>query len=188
MNIIQIRGTSGSGKSTVMHNILKAMSDTFNKEEVFREGRKKPLYYQFDDEQRTIVLGHYEAACGGCDTIGSAKAVYELILGLYSSGNPCKLLLCEGLLLSEDTKWTLRLKEEGHSVKVMFLTTPIENCLERIVSRRSEVGNFKPLNPDNTTNRFKVIERAYYKLKDAGVEVGKCSSNAGHHVILSYME
>ncbi len=188
MKIIQVRGTSGSGKSTVMAEVIEELEKQHEKINNLITGRKKPLYYQFEKHpQKVIVLGHYEAACGGCDTIGSAKAVFDLILSL-SGSNQDTTILCEGLLLSEDTKWTLQLRENGHKVKVLFLTTLLPDCLSRIISRRAKVGNDKPLNPDNTSNRFKVVERAYYKLQDAGIEVRRCRSDMGAKILLHWTD
>ena len=73
--IIQIRGTSGSGKSTAMRRVI----DGLEWQSEYRPGRKKPLYMRSLNAQcRVVVLGHYDSLCGGCDTIGSARAVYEL--------------------------------------------------------------------------------------------------------------
>lgn len=158
--IIQIRGTSGSGKSTVVKNFMGL--ENWNSR--FSVGRKKPLYYQHESRP-IVVLGHYESACGGCDTIGSAPKVYDLIKSIPSEFH----IVCEGLLLSEDVKWTHQLFRDGYDVRVIFLTTPLAQCLSQVKSRREEAGNSEPLNPKNTENRVAVIERARIKLRAAGI-------------------
>lgn len=155
--ILQIRGTSGSGKSTAMRWIMNHLGDWNG---TFVPGRKQPLYY-VHEEFPIIVLGHYESPCGGCDTIGSARAVYDLI----QATQPTDLVLCEGLLLSEDVKWTSQMKE----VRCIFLSTSLEECLKNVQKRRMEAGNEKPLNPSNTSNRVVTIERAKRRLEEAGV-------------------
>lgn len=178
--IIQIRGTSGSGKSTVMRKVMDSIGD-WNRE--MTEGRKKPLYYlSYSEWPLTAVLGHYESACGGCDTIGSAAAVYSLIESVQEFRNPVHVL-CEGLLLSEDVKWTSQMKD----VRCVFLTTPLETCLKQIESRRTEAGNDKPLNPSNTSNRVATIERARVKLTDLGVFCRRCSADQAPRVILDWL-
>ena len=161
-------------------------------------GRKKPLYYQLNNAQRpdlpsVRVLGHYEATCGGCDNIGSAASVYDLIHTIYSLpprhgglGLGCHIL-CEGLLLSEDTKWT---KSLDVPTNIIFLTTPVETCLERVRGRRKEAGNEKELNPANTTNRVAVIERARLKLVDLDprrVVCRRASSEQAPGIILQWL-
>jgi hypothetical protein len=159
--IIQIRGTSGSGKSTAVRKVLDALGGPTDVvwRPAARPGRKVPLYYRVGG---LAVLGHYETPCGGCDTVGSARAVYELIRSLPPDVTH---VLCEGLLLSEDVKWTSQLE----NVRVIFLDTPPAKCLEYVRRRRAEAGNDKPLDPANTLNRVAAIERARARLSETGV-------------------
>lgn len=173
--IIQVRGTSGSGKSTIMRRVME--SGGLNP--VYVTGRKRPLYYRGRiNGAKVAVLGHYESACGGCDTIGSARVVYDLIQKIDSP-----VILCEGLLLSEDVKWSSQLPD----LRVLYLSTPLKRCIRQIESRRKSAGNDKPLNPANTENRVYVIERSRVKLRDAGVLVRRCASEIAPAVILSWL-
>lgn len=175
--IIQIRGTSGSGKSTSMRKTMELLGGPWN--QVTVAGRKRPLYYERGDYPKNIVvLGHYESPCGGCDTIGSAAAVYELIQSLQFGH-----LLCEGLLLSEDVKWSKQLK----NLRVLFLTTPLEQCLSNIQKRREVAGNTKELNPANTSNRVETIQRARAKLVEAGVSCRRCSADQAPEIIRKWI-
>lgn len=175
--IIQVRGTSGSGKTTVMRSLMKALGGG---KAVYRPGRKRPLYYRYP--QGEIVLGHYESPCGGCDTIGSARAVYELIQGLRGEGVNGSIL-CEGLLLSEDTKWSRQLD----NLRVVFLTTPTERCLEWVQQRRQAAGNTDVLNPTNTVNRVGIIEKARRKLLEAGILCRRASASQAPSIILNWL-
>lgn len=177
--IIQIRGTSGSGKSTVMRTVMEHFPSGF--QAMRREGRKQPLYYVSLGERIVTVLGHYETQCGGCDTIGSARAVYDLISELPEAFQ--RTILCEGLLLSEDVKWSSQLP----NLRVIFLTTPLDRCLKQIEGRRHEAGNEKPLNPDNTSNRVQTIERARLKLEAKGVLCRRCPPEQAHEVIMKWI-
>ena len=187
MTIIQVRGTSGSGKSTVMRAVMKQLGEFHG---VTVAGRKQPMYYQLDWRHGSskpvgfdlCVLGHYATACGGCDTIGSAKAVIELI----DSMKHWDVILCEGLLLSEDVKNTLTLPIDR--LKVLFLTTPLDTCLERIKGRRATAGNDKPLNVANTSNRVATIERARARLEDAGVFCRMATSEQAPSVIMAWLQ
>lgn len=157
---------------------MKRVMDGFTWQGNYINGRKKPLYYRCVTERvlrsqiGVYVLGHYDSACGGCDNIGSAAAVYELVYKVIdnrvesvAAHHNKYVILCEGLLLSEDTKWSSQLPE----LTVHYLTTPLETCISQIKSRRLEAGNTKPLNTKNTTNRFGVIERSRKKLLDMGI-------------------
>jgi len=179
--IIQVRGTSGSGKSTVMREVMKALGEP---EVQYVTGRKRPQRYFFDG--LVYVLGHYESACGGCDTIGSARAVHDLTRLLLDGPDNARVVLAEGLLLSEDVKWTARLAEEGEDVRCLFLTTPLDRCLRQIEARRAEAGNAKPLDRTNTVNRVRTIERARVKLLGAGVMCRRCSPEQAPGIVLRW--
>lgn len=172
--IIQVRGTSGSGKSTAVRRFMETAEWTSE----FRDGRKNPYLYWTRDipPGKVVVLGHYNSPCGGGDTIGSAAAIYDAIKEVIEGNGPIPIVV-EGLLLSEDSKWAKVLKEEGNEVVCLFLTTPLDQCLSQIEGRRKAVGNEKPVNPKNTANRVGTIERARAKLTTAGVRCIRCSAN-----------
>lgn len=183
--IVQIRGTSGSGKTWVMQDLLDGgpwvpeFIDYWGEKK-----RKKPLYYfgmDWEPEIDVAICGHYESACGGCDNIGSAAAVYEL----YQKLDKFDVILSEGLLLSEDVKWTSQLND----VKIIFLNTGVERCIEQIKSRRKAAGNDKPLNENNTRNRVAVIERAYAKLRDVeGITCRRASARQAPNIIRGWID
>lgn len=154
--IIQIRGTSGSGKTWA----IKKWMENYDWEPEYQDGRKKPLLYRtwLTPDKSMVVLGHYESPCGGCDTIGSARQVFELIDSLEDDS----IFVCEGLLLSEDVKWV---SQATCPVRIVYLTTDIEKCVSQIKARRELVGNTKPLNESNTRNRVEVIRRSKSKLR-----------------------
>lgn len=180
--IIQLRGTSGSGKTTAMRKVKDALGKWTPH---FTDGRRRPLYYTLAGVGTKVVylLGHYEIACGGCDTLGSARAVYDLLDDLKST-NPSALFLAEGLLLSEDVKWTSCYPA---ATRVVFLSTPLEKCLAQIAARRAADGNDKPLDPRNTTNRVRTIERARGKLGAAGVYCRILAPDQAPGVILRWV-
>lgn len=184
--IIQIRGTSGSGKSWVMREVMKLLTRVAA---VHAPKRKQPLYYVYElpgvkPSPTVAVCGHYESPCGGGDTIGSARQCYDLIKDLAARHD---FVLCEGLLLSEDTKWTHQLQHEVGDVRCIFLATPIDTCITQIKQRRAAVGNEKTLNETNTRNRVEVIERARNKLALVGIRCRSCSSGQAVGVIEHFL-
>lgn len=177
--IIQVRGTSGSGKTYVMRRIMDCVGDW---QAEYVPGRKRPLLYQTlegSEWGKLVVIGSYEAVCGGGDTIGSARAIFDLIQDVEQRLNP-DVILCEGLLLSEDTKWSSQLQD----LKVYYLSTPLERCLAQIQQRRLATGNEKELNPANTTNRVNVIERSRLKLEELRVWTRRCAADQCVRLIL----
>lgn len=174
--IIQIRGTSGSGKSTIVREIMGLYA---SQKPVHREGRKQPLYYRLKHSDYKhadlAVLGHYEPKpdgspnqCGGCDTIStpgqSFQIIFDLVRRNYVEGRD---VLFEGLLISADIRWMAGLKEINPLV--IELTTPLQECLDSVNGRRknrleSAGKEFSPVNPLNTSNKHKGIQRADARL------------------------
>lgn len=185
MLVIQIRGTSGSGKTTAMRSVM----DTLLWNPVHVPGRKKPLYYLSDgtnDEGRVCVLGHYDpdTPSGGCDTIGSAPQIRDVI---YSLPGNIDVVLSEGALWSEDVKWTLDLVEKGHEVKIIFLSTPYEECVRRVHLRRQAKGNDEPLDEFHTSKRFATIERARKRLVETGITCRRASGDQTSSIVINWI-
>lgn len=188
--IIQVRGTSGSGKSTVVRKVMESLGEWENGilsgNEIASTTKGCPLY---STHKGIVVIGHYKTVCGGGDRIkkpdgrsGAVPTLYNLICSLQFS-----YLICESIILSEDTKWTLELAKTNQ-IRIIFLTTPVEECISRIKGRREKVGNEKPLNEKNTRNRVATIERARVKLTDQpNVECRWASSEQAPRLILSWL-
>ena len=158
---------------------MRKVMEHFTLEPVYRPPRKKPLYYK-DDVHHLTVVGHYESPCGGGDTIGSARQVAELIQELVL----WKHTIAEGLLLSEDVKHSLLMKD----LRVIFLHVDVEQCLANIRKRRAEVGNEKELNEKNTRGRVPTIERARVKLNQAGVPCYRLTGDQAVKQILRWIK
>lgn len=168
--IVQIRGTSGSGKSTIVRSYVEQATRV---QKYTRAGRKQPIGYVLEggllSSASIAVPGHYETACGGCDTLPS----YDDAFGLIRAGaGLADHVLFEGLLVSEEVKRTVQLHRDfPGQLRVIFLNTPVDICLESIRARRAARGDERPLKEDNTRNRVKTIVRACHLLQEAGVDV-----------------
>lgn len=188
MIAINIRGTGGSGKSTLVQKIMKLYR---NSEVVHVEGRKQPLFSQhWDTSVVSDVLrvpGHYNTACGGCDTIKTPDQVYSI---LNEAIDHTHHVLFEGIMVMDDVRRAVeldkRLKAEtsptraGGRLHVIALTTPIEECLTAIRNRRTARGETKPLNEKNTRQRYERCLRGLTRLRDAGVAVEKLDRDAAY--------
>lgn len=186
--IINVRGTSGAGKTHLVREVLarfprppkphyKSAPIEYpirgGETRVYERGRRHPLYYTAGGETiggppSTAILGHYESPCGGCDTLPDYDFAVHLARQL--SGE-VEYVLMEGLLLSEEHH---RFRELARYVplKIIYLETPIEECLDAINERRRERDSeAEDVDPENTVNRVRTIERNLVKLEDEGVDV-----------------
>jgi predicted kinase len=169
--IFNLRGTSGSGKSTLVRNLTAL----YGSRTVFRrEGRKQPLGYVYSRGERgrsLAVVGHYETACGGCDTIASMDDIFDLVRQSAAAGHD---VIFEGLLISADVNRTVDLhkwaQEQGIEMGVIALDTPLDVCIDSInIRRRAKDPNKPDVATKNTESKFKGVKKSVERLLEAGV-------------------
>lgn len=165
--IIQIRGTSGSGKTTAMRSFMGPL-ESWNPRYVI-EGRRKPSYYVCNG---AAVLGHYDSPCGGCDTF---KGYDQLQLVVREAAVLSPKIVMEGLMLSDDVRQTDRIHKEVGAVVVFYLTTPLDVCIARVKGRRAEKGKDDVFNEEKLRNRAAQIERTRPRLEELGITCRRCS-------------
>jgi hypothetical protein len=137
--VLNLRGTSGSGKSYIVKSLM-ALYDSVEPEMVPGQ-RKQPLAYlcHRSDGASLYVVGHYETACGGCDTISKEllidgeqrnglELVYYLINRAIAAGHD---VIFEGLIVASDKTRCIDLKRRSN-LMVIGLSTPLDECVKSI--------------------------------------------------------
>jgi hypothetical protein len=191
--VINLRGTSGAGKSTIVTEVMKryefkqplSASDVLTAVPALevKETRRQPLGYRLHNQNRRAlwIPGHYEIACGGCDTIQKVDDVYKTIS--WFAGLGCDVLF-EGIMVQDDVRRAIDLAQH-HRLLVIALTTPIDECLKAIQSRRDARGDTRPLDPKNTKARAHRLKTSMLpRLKAAGVEVLELDRDAALKTVL----
>jgi len=176
--IINIRGTNGSGKTTIIRNLMA----NFETKPIYGcLGMKKPEAYFLHPHHSpaqligpVYVLGPYNLECGGCDAVQPYDLILDLIQKYAAKGH----VIFEGVIVSSSYGRVGRLLEEwGQDSVMLFLDTTLEICLERVMARRLERGDERPFNPTNTTSKFRQISGSKEKIKAEGkVRVVECPS------------
>lgn len=182
--VINVRGTSGSGKSTIVRGIM-AMGDV----SPIGESAKKPDGYIVripGRERNVMVVGPYVTACGGCDAISTQDEICNRIRAYSTLGD----VLVEGLLMSHSFARYVALDRElfardGTHCVWAFLDTPLEVCLDRVRARREERrlltgAEFKELNTKNTTDKWNDNQEVYQKFLMARSRDWKLVSKFGY--------
>lgn len=166
--IINLRGTSGSGKTTLVKSILGACVKKVAVRA--RDGGKRPIGYicELPSGKWLAVVGHYEIACGGCDTISDMNEVFARVKEAHDLGYH---VLFEGAIVSTLARNVIELHLAGYPVEVISLNTPLDVCLESIMERRrAKSGDkAKPLNPKTTTQKFASTKSTHAKIVAAGI-------------------
>lgn len=186
--VINIRGTSGSGKSSLVREAMKGYRRV---RPVHEPDRKRPIYYVLTDHPARpdlTVLGHYETACGGCDTITEQDRIFELARDAVRRGQD---VVFEGLLVSAEFRRTAQLGADLKGVAdfyVLHLDVPLAECVAGVQSRRTARGDERPLNPKNTESKHKGTRQTCSRLAAAGVHVEASSREGGLRLVNMWLD
>ena len=174
---INLRSTSGGGKSTTVRTILTA----YNAQPIL-DGNGKVCDYQIAacpdlGGKPLFVLGKYITATGGCDTVKTQDEVCDRVRKYIQRGN----VLFEGLLISglfdRYSKLADELQADGHKLIIGFLDTPLEQCVANTNKRREAAAQAKgkvakEFDWEKTlAPKFRAILSARRKFEAAGKDV-----------------
>lgn len=155
-----------------------------------REGRKQPTGYVLAREgggRSLFVPGHYEVACGGCDTLGGYEESYGMIRQADDEGMD---VLYEGLLISGEAQRPIDLLNEGRDIRVVVLTTPIEECIASINARRQEKRgpDAPPVKEKNTRAKARAVELAVERMEKAGIPCPAGSRDTARELVRGWLQ
>lgn len=162
---INIRGTSGCGKSHLVKEVMKLYD---NKTPHFTSGRRRPIGYTLDRKNGAplYVVGHYEELCGGCDTIIGLDAIYDEIHAAIDQ----KLdVIFEGLIVCSDVERCIELNVYTRLL-VIELDTPLDECISNIQDRRYIRGDTRPVNPKHTIAKMDQLVPQRKRFESAGLD------------------
>ena len=158
--IINVRGTSGSGKTHLTREFMKSRHPN-----IVTDNAGKVYGYSCNG---WFVVGSYENVCGGCDTIKTQQQIIDRVAWGVSMGYHVWL---EGLILSTIYGLVGAYSEEYAERWVFaYLNTPVDVCVERVIERRRVAGNIKPFDKENTVKRHATIRRNQAIVEEKGRE------------------
>ena len=177
--IVQLRGCSGSGKSTVAHTLLAK----FPNEPLVRKKDGKIMAYKVEAglDKPIYVVGSYHTACGGVDTIPTIKEALDRVA--YFDENNGHVFF-EGLLIST-IYGSVGEFSDRHEMVFAILDTPLDVCLERVRLRRLEKGNDKPMDPKNTIAKWNMTQSHIEKFRGFGKRVEIIDHNDAFNQVMS---
>jgi ABC-type dipeptide/oligopeptide/nickel transport system ATPase component len=148
--IINIAGTNGSGKSTVVRGLMAATRQLRTIESdvnLVDKGQVKTRRMTVAQEvqllepatQNIIVLGRYSEGIdtGGCDTIKNVEVHYRTIY----QWAPTHHVVYEGSMVMTHEKGILLVRSGVAPVHVIHLQTTLEQCQAAINERRARRGD-----------------------------------------------
>ncbi len=152
--IVQIRGTSGSGKTWLIYKLMEHL----NAQPILRDDEKIEGYLL---DQNIRVAGRYTTACGGMDTIRGKEDGEALIRKYAELGH----VFFEGLLISGVWgRWYKLAQDYPGQYLWLFMDTPLEKCHEQVMIRNGG----KPISMKNLEGKHRAVKSAYKKAEAAG--------------------
>jgi len=177
--IVLISGTSGSGKTYIVREIIKELP--FNTSLLYLGSKNKLAGYLWD-EPPLAIMGNYSAACGGCDSLSWKGASDEIEQEIIRQRDLGRSVILEGLLVG-----TWGVARMGRLVPYglinILLDTPVEECVASVEARRAEKAaatgkELKPFNPDNTVGKHGGLLSVLPLRRAAGIPVEVLSREA----------
>lgn len=149
--VFSIRGTNGSGKSTIARRFLPAPMEPGRvelnaypaptKREPDRKLRVEGYIRSSQQLGRIGVVGSYRTACGGLDGIVNFEVQRGAISWMIDV-EQCDHVIAEGLLASgvygSWGEFSKLLRAQGHTYAFCYLQTPLGVCKERILKRQAD--------------------------------------------------
>lgn len=135
--IISLRGTSGSGKSHLVRQVVGLYE---RHRPVMLDGRLKP-YYEIHGRNPLgkclVTPGHYQIANGGIDTLATLDQAYRIATWAERQGHD---VLMEGKNMSDGVKNVNALVDEGLSVCVVVINTDVSLCVKSVRERGHKIA------------------------------------------------
>lgn len=164
---INIKGTNGTGKTSIIRGFLSQKFDT-----VMWDKMPHGVAYTCIPAHDLLVLGSYRNVCGGCDLMVKSQIVKLLTMAWVMDYN----VIFEGVLVGDSKVPYYELMKElsatyGHRPwGFAFLDVPVDECLRRVQERNGG----KSLKNDGANvikkwNRTQVYRKYYLQQGDCVV-------------------
>lgn len=130
--------------------------------------RRKPISLTWPataDRPAIATIGHYDVACGGCDTIKSRSIPFELARKAMDQGYN---VMFEGLFVGMEFHRSLELMKDGYEQHNIFLNKSVKDCTAAVMERRAKSGKPPKVLKQMAANHPRVL-RTEQRLREAGV-------------------
>jgi predicted ABC-type ATPase len=177
--IINIAGTSGAGKSTVVRKLIEASTlvETITNDQQKEVGRVVNL-----DGRDVTIAGRYESwDTGGCDTVKDVEFWYNFV---SVAGHIGWRVVFEGLFVMNHTrglKLVRDMERVGQAVHIILLTTTLAQCQAAINERRARRGD-PPFTGSWRNVEGNIVRANNFasKLKQLGAKVHRCTRDEAY--------
>jgi len=167
--VINIRGTSGSGKTTAVRQLLNLCGV---QTQCLMDGKVLATSVVLPNGIPLFAIGSYASVCGGCDTMHTQDMICSVPRYYSQFGH----VVFEGMIFSSTWARYAALNDEfvhmGIEYVWLYLDTPLEMCLENVRRRRAARGVAKKeFNPTNTISKYHGVIKTMDLAMAAGYDV-----------------
>lgn len=185
--LVNIRGTNGSGKSTIPMSMLDDPKMYVVKKEY--KGKDRGVCTVFPT-YGWVALGTYTTKCGGMDTFPDTeftkKAVRWVLKNLPEYNVMMEGILCSTVFSTYKELFEACQRRFGVKAIVLYLMPPLQVCLDRIQKRNGG----KPIKTEQVEGKYRGMERCIKKWYDTDVEciVKDNSKISKEHMLAKFLK
>lgn len=159
--IINIRGTNGSGKSTIVFDLMEKYGYTPHVPPEWNAHKWEAvqIHAPFGD---VYAIGQYKTQCGGCDGVPTQNEICRLVKKYAKKGH----VIFEGVIVSTIFQRYVDLLPKLGTHRILFINTPLKTCISRIKKRRKKRGATGTFKEDQVASKFRGQQRQIQRLED----------------------
>jgi hypothetical protein len=173
--ILQIRATSGGGKTTLMRALYEAAGCKPLKQETMKRGGAKTLLS--DGAWNGVpfyVVGPYDVeGTGGCDRIATIDQVIKLVDNVASKTQAADgvhhraIIAFEGLLLAHSWGALGEFIHEKYGPRYInaFIDTDVKTCYKNVLARRANGPRAGNVDPERLAKIKKNVYDDYHRVE-----------------------
>lgn len=163
MKIIQIRGSNGAGKTTIVRQFVQRNNLEIKKVNI----KGKETCISTNKNGSIVVLGRYDKKTGGCDLYDNTEHVLNTIMWTMINLKP-KIIVFEGMIYSLSYKFASKVsdfvKKYNYQYIAISLYTNPDVVFERIYKRNGG----KPIKENLILDKIKSVKTSHNKLVSNG--------------------
>lgn len=163
MKVIQIRGSNGAGKTTIVRQFVQRNNLEIKKVNI----KGKETFISTNEKGNIVVLGRYDKKTGGCDLYENTEHVLNTIMWAIVNLKP-QLIVFEGMIYSLSFKFASKVsdfvKKYNYQYVALSLYTNPDVVLERIYKRNGG----KAIKENLIFDKIKSVRTSHNKLVSNG--------------------
>lgn len=190
MLIIQVRGSNGVGKTTVVRGFLEEQPCTVADEVIHVNGRAIECHTAGD----IFVIGRYNKnTCGGCDSaIKNAEELKNVLAYVARKIRP-KVLIFEGVMYGKTVRLGLELFNFSKAIGAQFVAVCLEPAFDKALERIYTRNGGKDVNLKTLMSTWRSALKSNAALRAAGVstmtfDTGNMTEEETRHIIGTVLE